>query len=52
MLTDSDSPEIANLDLETQAAISFVRGQTVKALADDLLRGPVTRAATEKKPRI
>lgn len=48
ILTGTDSPELADLDLEMQAALSFVRGETAKARADDLLQGPVTRAVAAK----
>lgn len=45
VLDGKDSPELADLDLELQAVLSFLRGDKERALADDILRGVVTQAA-------
>jgi Flp pilus assembly protein TadD len=45
VLDGRESPELADLDLELQAVLSFLRGDKNRALADDILQGVVTRAA-------
>jgi tetratricopeptide (TPR) repeat protein len=50
VLTGKDSPELEELDLELRAALSAVRGQRDRALADDILPGPVT-FAVQAAPR-
>jgi tetratricopeptide (TPR) repeat protein len=45
VLDGKDSPELADLDLEVQAALSLLRGDKQRALSDDILQGIVTRAA-------
>jgi hypothetical protein len=45
VLDGKESPDLGDLDLEVQAALSLLRGDKERALADDILQGVVTRAA-------